>query len=209
MSPSSRLTNKLELQFFLKSCSAVIFDLDGTLFNLNAPWFDIKEYIKTHYARRYGEEIPNDERFYFMFEYIREKQGPEVLQYYLDYVRTQELIAIREHLSKPTWLVNYGLNKIAEHIRFDTFFGIVSSNFHESILEILNQYGLNDRFRVIIGRNDVNQIKPNPEGIIRVMDGYELDSEKVLYVGDKDTDEEAANRAHVWYCDVEDLQKLL
>ncbi len=193
----------------MKEAQAILFDLDGTLFDLNVPWHEVKSKMAAHYYRNYSQKIPDDKHFYSMFQFIEEQQGKEVLHYYLSFLENQELITIKEHFSKPRWLINEGLIRISQYIRYDTFFGIISSNFHASLLEILNQYGLIERFRVLIGRNDVKQSKPHPEGIIRVMDSYHLDPNKVLFVGDLPSDEEAANRAQIHFMYAKQMEEFL
>ena len=194
-----KITNERELKPLLKQCSAILFDLDGTLFDLHADWFAIKQFILSHYTKTYQDTINPQLPFREIFQTIEDRQNREATQFYLNYMAEQELISIKEHKYTPLWLINQGLDKIAELVRFDCFFGIISNNFHDSILEILNMYGLNDRFRVVIGRDDVERPKPNPEGIIRVMDGYDLFPEKVLFTGDLSTDEEVAQKAHVHF----------
>ncbi len=204
-----KITNSQILTTLIKNCSAILFDLDGTLFNLQIQWQDIRQHILSHYSRTYGEELPEKRRFNQIFQYIRSTHGDQALQYYHDYLRDQEIIAVKERRFVPTNLFNTGIEKLAEQIRFDCFFGIVSNNFHETILEILNLLGSNHKFKVLIGRNDVSTEKPNPEGLIRIMDGYDLLPEKVLFIGDSPIDEEAAERAQIHFIYVEDLARIL
>ena len=62
-------------------------------------------------------------------------------------MKKQEYNAVLEKRFSPTWLTNEGLDKIGEMIRFDTFYGIVSSNFHESIMEVITQYEMVVKFK--------------------------------------------------------------
>ncbi|UYP47084.1 Phosphoglycolate phosphatase [Candidatus Lokiarchaeum ossiferum] len=204
-----KITSSQMLMPLIKQSSAILFDLDGTLFNLHIQWQDIRQHILSHYKRTYGIEIPEKKKFFKIFRYIRTEQGDQAFQYYQDYMRNQELIALKEKRFEPLKLFTMGIEKMAEHLRFDCFFGIVSNNFHETILEILNQFGSNDKFKVIIGRNDVSNEKPNPEGLIRIMDGYDLLPEKVLFIGDSKVDEEAAERAQINFIYVDDLNRIL
>ena len=200
-----KITTDHELIPLVKQCSAILFDLDGTLFDLHADWYSIKRFILSHFAKTHGNSLNPQLPFREIFQTIEDRYDRDTAQFYLNYMREQELISIKEHKFTPLWLVNQGLDKIAELVRFDCFFGIISNNFHDSILEILNMYGLNDRFRVIIGRDDVDRPKPNPEGIIRVMDGIDLFPEKVLFIGNMYVDEEVAQKAHVHFIYAEDL----
>lgn len=204
-----KITSSQMLMTLIKQCSAILFDLDGTLFKLHIQWSDIRQHILSHYKRTYGKDIPEKKKFFKIFQYIRTEQGDQALQYYQDYMRNQELIALKERRFEPLGLFTMGIEKMAEHLRFDCFFGIVSNNFHETILEILTQFGSNDKFKVIIGRNDVSNEKPNPEGLIRIMDGYDLLPEKVLFIGDSKVDEEAAEGAQIHFIHVDDLNRIL
>jgi len=75
--------------------------------------------------------------------------------------------------------------------------GIVSTKFRYRIEEILAREGLLDRFRVIIGGEDVNEHKPHPSGLIAAMSRMQMDTDDVRYVGDSTVDALAAERAKV------------
>ncbi len=203
------IDSKEKFVSLIKTCSCILYDLDGTLFDLQVAWGNIQDYIYNNYKSEYGTEIPFFNRFYAMFDFIQKEKGKEVTQFYLNYMKEQEYNAVREKMFSPTWLTNEGLDKIGEMIRFDTFYGIISSNFHETILEILTQYEMLDKFHTIIGRDDVDIAKPNPEGILRIINAYNLKREKVLFIGDSIVDEEAAQNAQICFIYVEDLRNFL
>lgn len=75
--------------------------------------------------------------------------------------------------------------------------GIVSTKFRYRIEEILAREGLLDRFRVIIGGEDVSEHKPHPSGLVAAMSRMQMDTDDVLYVGDSTVDALAAERAKV------------
>ena len=75
--------------------------------------------------------------------------------------------------------------------------GIVSTKFRYRIEEILTREGILDRFRVIIGGEDVNEHKPHPSGLIAAMSRMQMDTDDVRYVGDSTVDALAAERAKV------------
>ena len=75
--------------------------------------------------------------------------------------------------------------------------GIVSTKFRYRIEEILAREGLLDRFRVIIGGEDVSEHKPHPSGLIAAMSRMQMDTDDVRYVGDSTVDALAAERAKV------------
>ena len=203
------VNSKEKLESILKTCSSILFDFDGTLFDLHISWGEIKDYIYNHYKSKFGEEITQFNRFYAMFDFIKKEKGEDEKQFYYSYLENQEVDAANEKQYSPMWLANQGLDKIGELINYDTFFGIISSNFHDTIMEILIQRGMFHRFKIIIGRDDVENAKPNPEGILRVINAYNLKREDVLFIGDSFVDEEAAQNAQIYFINVENLQKFL
>ena len=75
--------------------------------------------------------------------------------------------------------------------------GIVSSKGRWRIEGILRREGLDDRFDVIVGGEDVPELKPNPTGLLRAVASFDAPRERCLYVGDSVTDAETARRAGV------------
>ncbi len=73
--------------------------------------------------------------------------------------------------------------------------GIVSSKFRRRIERVLLRDGLAGRFAVIVGGEDVEELKPDPTGLLRAVDMLSTTKERCLYVGDSVTDAETARRA--------------
>ena len=75
--------------------------------------------------------------------------------------------------------------------------GIVSSKFRRRIEAALRREGLDKRFTVIVGGEDVKTLKPNPTGLLQAVAGLNGDADRCLYVGDSVTDAETARRAGI------------
>lgn len=75
--------------------------------------------------------------------------------------------------------------------------GIVSSKGRWRIEGILRREGLDGRFEVIVGGEDVPELKPNPTGLLCAVAAFDAPKESCLYVGDSVTDAETARRAGV------------
>lgn len=63
------------------------------------------------------------------------------------------------------------------------------------VAPILNALGIHDGFSVIIGGDDVENKKPHPEALLRVMQTLGLQPEELLFVGDSRNDILAAQAA--------------
>lgn len=64
--------------------------------------------------------------------------------------------------------------------------GIFTTRLHESLDEILEEQGMKDMFSVLIGRDDVEKEKPDPEGILKAM--KILGTDTCVYTGDSAMD---------------------
>lgn len=75
--------------------------------------------------------------------------------------------------------------------------GIVSSKGRWRIEKILQREGMDGRFGIIVGGEDVETLKPDPSGLLRAVDAMSTPKKHCLYVGDTVTDAETARRAGV------------
>lgn len=80
--------------------------------------------------------------------------------------------------------------------------GIVTTKFHYRIDQILDKFHAADLVDFIVGAEDVQEEKPNPEGLLFLLKQMQLDREQVLYVGDSSVDAQTAERAGVDFAGV-------
>lgn len=75
--------------------------------------------------------------------------------------------------------------------------GIVSTKFRYRIEAILNRENLLSFFGVIIGGEDVSNLKPDPSGLLLAIKKLDLNPSEVIYIGDSTTDAQTAYRAGI------------
>ena len=80
--------------------------------------------------------------------------------------------------------------------------GIVTQKFKTRIDTIMARDGLNGIFGAIAGADTVSELKPHPEGLLRVISELGHAPEDALYVGDSATDAETARNASVRFLPV-------
>jgi phosphoglycolate phosphatase len=78
---------------------------------------------------------------------------------------------------------------------FEVLLGIISSKFRYRIDEILKMHKIEDRFKVIIGGEDVEQPKPNPEGVGKALQILCKNKNESVYIGDSIIDAETAHNS--------------
>lgn len=74
---------------------------------------------------------------------------------------------------------------------------IVSTKYRSRIEQTLARDGLSGLVDQVIGGDDVNQNKPDPEGLLLAIEHSGISSEHCIYVGDSVSDGECAQRAGV------------
>lgn len=80
--------------------------------------------------------------------------------------------------------------------------GIVTTKFHYRIEQILNKFNILDLADVIVGAEDVKIEKPDPEGLLWVLNKLQLQKDDLLYVGDSIVDAKTAENAQVRFAGV-------
>lgn len=79
---------------------------------------------------------------------------------------------------------------------------IVTTKYSYRIEGILEKYHGKDLFHTIIGGDNVNRPKPDPEGVFKVLELWGMSKEEVLYVGDSLVDARTAQAAGVDFAGV-------
>ena len=75
--------------------------------------------------------------------------------------------------------------------------GIISTKFRFRIREMVDQHFPKDFFDIIIGGEDVKQVKPDPQGIKKALRRLHRRKSETLYIGDSTVDAETAQAAKV------------
>ncbi len=80
--------------------------------------------------------------------------------------------------------------------------GIVTTKYHYRIDQILVRFGAAELINAIVGAEDVNRPKPDPQGIHLAMQRLESTPKTTLYVGDSVVDALAARQAGIAFAAV-------
>ncbi len=201
-----QFTTQEELLDFLPTAQALLFDLDGTLVELNVDWRGIRDYMIADYEQKYGAPL-QESRFWKMFAAIEARQGKAAANFYRNHNKAKELEAVRLGYPQVRKLLNPGLAVLSQLAPKNAIYGIISSNFHETIDRLLGTIELPVEFKYIIARDDVTAVKPNPEGLLRILETEKIDAKKVLYCGDLKSDLQAAEASGVHFIFVDLLQE--
>lgn len=155
----------------------VILDFDGVITNIEIEWEkvrkDLKEYLGVN-------ESLNMAGLYLY------SQGNGKKREYLNRVAKYEIAGMNINLVSPLF---------ETIVRLNMNFSIFSSNTKKSINHFLANYKLSKQ--TIIAADDVKFLKPNPEGLLRIM--RKKDKNSFIFIGNSINDKLAASLAQVKY----------
>lgn len=190
-----------------KDKKIIVFDLDGTIVKLRANWHALKDVLSQRYAER------NDNQCAFAsisacLSKIVEKEDEEELQENFKIIRQYELENIVETEIIPE-VVNFIKHKEKFGVSDKVIIAVLSLNTRQTIIESLMIAGISDQVEIIIGREDVRSWKPEPEGLIKIINHFSVSPADLIFFGDMKKDLEAGEAADVDSYYVDELIKLV
>lgn len=73
----------------------------------------------------------------------------------------------------------------------------VATNRSDTMSRVLEEYSLEKYFDLVVTALDVENPKPHPQQLIKIIDHFRVRPDQVLYIGDSEVDEQAARDAGV------------
>jgi pyrophosphatase PpaX len=174
--------------------ACVIFDVDGTLTRTNDLIFASFNHVAGKYlGRRFApEEIvslfgpPEEGAIVKVF-------GPENLDDVME-----ELLAFYAAHHEALASLHTGIEEVLDYLkRRDVTLAVFTGKGRKTTSITLEALRLSSYFDMIVSGNDVVHHKPHPEGILRVLERYNLAPAEALMVGDSMSDIRAARAAGV------------
>ncbi len=176
--------------------SAVIFDLDGTLFTLNTDWKLLKKKL-SHFSEKYNFHSAftpinlEVEKFtVFLLGTFDRKNVKSIKSDLYKIIEREELKGVTsgKEIDGATILFKTLQSK---NIKI----GIVSSNSKKTINKVVKK--MNWDVNVIIGREDTSTPKPDSEGVNKCLKIMNLTPKKCWAVGNKKEDIDAYKRSKI------------
>lgn len=200
--------NKVDLEHY----KGVIFDLDGVIFDVIKP---IKAAVDDG-LKKY--DIKTDinlalEEIAHLLEDLQNYPIPKIILNSYNFLKIKlfDGISFLKKLRIAIFIFNQFNKYKEEAVLFEGIESIISK-LHEkklklSILtnnkntyaeDILKKFNLNKYFELIIGFNEVEgKVKPNPEGLLKILEKWNLKASNVLFIGDMVTDIVASKAANI------------
>jgi HAD superfamily hydrolase (TIGR01549 family) len=178
------------------SCKAVIFDLDDTLVVLDVDWVSVEDEIlrameRDHHARLPASGITS------LFNTIADKLGTQAFREAGKIAEPYEVQGARTALP-----IRPSLELLRKFHAKGIPVTICSSNSRASIQEALKTFKVDDTVESVVSREDVSRLKPDPQGMKKILGQVKLAPKDVLMIGDSKHDEGAARAAGIRFVHV-------
>ncbi|MFH1075436.1 MAG: HAD-IA family hydrolase [Pseudomonadota bacterium] len=177
-----------------KSFKVVIFDCDGVL-------FDSKKANEAYYNHILGcvEQRSMDED---EVNFVHMHTADESLAYLFRHKRNiqDKADAYRSKMSYTPFIEYMEpepyLIEILQYLR-PTYKIAISTNRTNTIGEVLSSKCLTEYFDLVVSAMDVPRPKPYPDSLYMILDHFKVGPKEVLYIGDSEVDQGAAQAAGV------------
>lgn len=173
----------------IKEYDLFIFDFDETICDkLDVDWIGLKKKLCNAFLNKpYQEETLSD-----LLYAVRNLLGKEGIKHAMAITADYENKAlstarIKEEMKEYIFLLKNKQKKLA----------IFSNNLRNTICHILKRGYLDNQFDLVISKEDVLKYKPDPEGLIVIINTLKVAKEKVIFIGDHQRDQEAGQKAGI------------
>ncbi len=171
----------------------VAFDCDGVLFDT----LEANRHYYNHIRRHFGCPPMNAEQLQFvhthtfqqalehLFEDEAQRQAAHAFRKTIDYG------GFLQHLTMAPDLV-----ELLDWMR-GKFHTAIATNRTDTMKQLLREFGLSDRFDLVVTSLDVERPKPFPDPLFKILAHFKVQPHQALFVGDSDVDASTARAAAV------------
>jgi len=164
----------------------IIFDLDGTIVDLDVDWKYLKNILRNRYSAKYKEYCEFRSISDCLNQIVKKKDEEELL----------EIFKIVEDFEIKTINKTRPINEVISFIKnisnlpflYNIKLAVFSLNTRKTIIQALTLFNIFNKFDFIIGKEDVRYWKPNPEGLLKIRSFFDVEKEDMIYFGDTERD---------------------
>jgi len=171
----------------------VAFDCDGVLFDTVEANRAYYNHILAHFGRpamdehqlRYVHIHTVQQSVAHLFADDADRQAAMAFRASIDYGQFLKYLTIEPHLKALLdWMRN----------RYKT---AIATNRTDTMDRLLREFGLADRFDLVVTSLDVERPKPFPDPLFKILSRFRVEPRQAVFVGDSEVDEATARAAGV------------
>lgn len=191
----TRMTDIFKLEV-----SVIIFDFDGVIVDSGKDIANAVIYTLKHFNRPL---LPKEE----IISYVGRGVENLIRRSFKDSnedIIAQAIPVYREYYLRNCVVETKLYSNVKETLEFfaEKKLALVTNKPEDMTRRILDAFGIEKYFKLIVGPESVKKMKPDPEGIQKVLDLFDERPEKAIMVGDSYTDILAGKKAHTYTCGV-------
>jgi len=177
----------------MEHIKVVAFDCDGVMFDTTKANMAYYNEILQHFDRptltpdqfAYCHSHTGDQSIAHLFNDEKSFKAAQNYRKSMSYIPFLKYMVLEPYL-KPL------LEKLRP--RYKT---AIATNRSDTMDKVLIEHGLEGYFDLVVSSSDVDRPKPYPDPLIKILEYFEIEAYKSLYVGDSELDEIAAKAAGV------------
>jgi phosphoglycolate phosphatase len=177
----------------MNDVSVVAFDCDGVLFETVEANRAYYNHILAHFGRPAMDEYQLhyvhihtvQQSLAHLFADDADRQAAMAFRAAIDYGQFLKYLTIEPHLKALLdWMRN----------RYKT---AIATNRTDTMDRLLREFGLADRFDLVVTSLDVERPKPFPDPLFKILSRFRVEPRQAVFVGDSEVDEATARAAGV------------
>lgn len=193
----------------MKKVEAVIFDMDGVLIDSERISFKCFQDVFKEY------NYTMDEKFYLTLigrtvnsikEVMEKEYGAD---FPFDEIYEKKKNLAYEITNRDGVIVKPGVHELLDYLNSKNYkIAVATSTRKERALELLEEARIKEKVNYVIGGDQVDNSKPNPEIFLKAAKGLEVEPEKCMVLEDSDAGITAAHAAKMTGIHVPDMKEL-
>ena len=160
--------------------AAVIYDLDGTLVDLDVDWTLVTREVADRLGGRGVDTAGAD-----LWTLLERAEAAGIRDVAIEVVGAHERVGARTADRLP----------LADELPLDVPVGVCSLNEEAAVRTALERHDLLTAVDTVVGRDTLAAQKPDPEPLLAIVERFDVEPARTLFVGDSPKDERTADRA--------------
>ena len=177
----------------MEQVRVVIFDCDGVMFDSRGA----NEAYYNHILAHFGRPQMNSDQCDYVHMHTAEQS---VVRLFRNSPMLEDALAYWRRMSYlpfiPLMVIEPYLKAFLEYLR-PTYRTAICTNRSDTMGPVLAEHGLEGYFNLVVSCLDVENPKPDPESLVKILDHFGVSSKEAIYIGDSEIDELAAQAASV------------
>ncbi len=180
---------------------AFLFDFEGTLVTFewklkSGVTSALKEIESNGYSLGPFDDNPTYVDIHNFVSAIKEKENNSTILN-----KINDIFDVFDADALTRWSLNKGAKDTLNALKVNKFpIGLITNVGRTAIQKFIDTHRIENFFDIIITRNDVEQLKPNPEGLIKASSILKINPNTVLFTGDSYDDLGAAQSSGMKSC---------